>query len=305
MNLPLLIAVAVALGVIGLALVLVSALLGRGRARITDRLEPASFAGAGTREASSESWWQRLAEGGRGMEQWFQDDEGIEALLVRAGWRDARARTIFYLLQIGLPLLALLLVLAVALPRGLSLQSVLVAMIAVILGLLLPRWLLRSAARNRQIRIRGEVPLLTNLLVLLLEAGLSTRQALHSLVRDGAGVLPELGDEFRLALRQIDAGGDLNDVLASMSRVLDVPELSGVLSVLRQVERYGGEVREPLLSALAVMEERRGLELRERVNLLAGRMTVVMVLFFFPALMLCVAGPAFSSIFRALKQVST
>ncbi|MGH8562494.1 MAG: type II secretion system F family protein, partial [Nevskiales bacterium] len=79
----------------------------------------------------------------------------------------------------------------------------------------------------------------------------------------------------------------------------------GVLGVLRQVERYGGEVREPLLSALAVMEERRSLDLRERVNLLAGRMTVVMVLFFFPALMLCVAGPAFSSIFRALRQVAT
>ncbi len=304
MNLPLMVAFAVALAVIGLALVLVSVMLGRGRARITNRLEPASFAGAGTRETSN-IWWQRLAEGGRGMEQWFKDDEGIELLLVRAGWRDARARTIFYLLQIGLPLLGLLVVLAVALPRGLSLQSVLVGMMAVIMGLLLPRWLLRSAASNRQIRIRGEVPLLTNLLVMLLEAGLSTRQALHSLVRDGTGVLPELGSEFRLALRQIDAGGDLNDVLASMSRVLDVSELSGVLGVLRQVERYGGEVREPLLSALAVMEERRGLDLRERVNLLAGRMTVVMVLFFFPALMLCVAGPAFSSIFRALKQVST
>jgi tight adherence protein C len=196
-------------------------------------------------------------------------------------------------------------VLVVALPRGLGLQPVLVGLMAVIISLLLPRWLLRSAAAGRQARIRAEVPLLTNLMVLLLEAGLSTRQALHSLVRDGAGVLPELGGEFRLALRQVDAGGDLGEVLTSMGSVLDVPELSGVLGVLRQVERYGGEVREPLLSALAVMEERRSLDLRERVNLLAGRMTVVMVLFFFPALMLCVAGPAFSSIFRALRQVAT
>jgi tight adherence protein C len=299
MSLPLLIALAVALGVIALALVLAGTLLGRDRAHLAGRLGPAAH---GT-PAAGGVWWQRLAEGGRGMERWFDDDVGIDLLLVRAGWRDTRVRMLFYLLQIGLPLLAILLALAVIVPRGLDLTSVLLAVMGVIIGLLLPRWLLRGAASERQARIRSEVPLLINLLILLLEAGLSTRQALQSLVRDGAGVLPQLGGEFRLALRQIDAGGDLGDVLSSMGNVLDVPELSGVLGILRQVERYGGEVREPLQTTLAVMEERRGLDLRERVNLLAGRMTVVMVLFFFPALMLCVAGPAFSSIFRALRQV--
>ncbi|MGH8453702.1 MAG: type II secretion system F family protein, partial [Nevskiales bacterium] len=214
MSLPLLIAIAVALGVIALALVIAGTMLGRGRARVADRLTADAFA-SGNREPA-EAWWQRLVEGGRGMERWFEDEEGIELLLVRAGWREVSARTVFYLLQIGLPLLALLLVLAMALPRDLSLQSVLLGLMAVIIGLLLPRWLLRSAATGRQVRIRAEVPLLTNLMVLLLEAGLSTRQALHSLVRDGAGVLPELGGEFRLALRQIDAGGDLADVLTSM-----------------------------------------------------------------------------------------
>jgi tight adherence protein C len=303
MNLSMLLALAVALCVIAVALVLASMMQGRSRARVAGRLMPEADVGA--RQDDASAWWQRLAEGGRGMEHWFKDDVGIDLLLIRAGWRDTQARTIFSLLQIGLPLLALLLVLAVAVPRGFSLQSALVGLIAVIIGLLLPRWLLRSKATGRQRRIRSEVPLFVNLIVLLLEAGLSTRQALQSLVRDGVGVLPELGEEFRLALRQIDAGGDLGDVLASMGRVLDVPELSGVLGVLRQVERYGGEVREPLLSVLAVLEERRGLDLRERVNLLAGRMTVVMVLFFFPALMLCVAGPAFSSIFRALRQVTS
>jgi tight adherence protein C len=35
----------------------------------------------------------------------------------------------------------------------------------------------------------------------------------------------------------------------------------------------------------------------------AGRMTVVMVLFFFPALLILVAGPAVLSILRAMAQV--
>jgi tight adherence protein C len=304
MSLPLVIAIVVVLLVLAMALSLAGVLIGRDRRRVVRRLE-AETAVHSVNQDSAEAWWQRLVEGGRGMEKWFQDEEGIELLLVRAGWRDLRARTAFYLLQIGIPLLVLLLLLAIAVQKGLGLQPFLLGVMALIVSLLLPRWLVRRAAADRQLRIRSEVALFINLMVLLLEAGLSTRQALRCLVRDGAGVLPQLGEEFRLALRQIDAGGDLNEVLNSMGHVLDVPELTGALGVLRQVERYGGEVREPLLAALAVMEERRSLDLRERVNLLAGRMTVVMVLFFFPALMLCVAGPAFSSIFRALKQVTS
>ncbi len=304
MSLPILIALAVALVVVAVALVVAGVLVGRDSSRVEHRLSPEAVQ-VNTGQDSGEAWWRHLVEGGRGMERWFQDEEGVELLLVRAGWRDLRARTAFYLLQIGVPLLVAALVLAVALQQGLALQPFLLGIMAIIVSLLLPRWLVRRAAADRQTRIRAEIALFINLIVLLLEAGLSIRQALRSLVRDGAGVLPELGEEFRLALRQIDAGGDLGDVFTSMGNVLDVPELSGVLGVLRQVERYGGEVREPLLGALAVMEERRSLDLRERVNLLAGRMTVVMVLFFFPALMLCVAGPAFSSIFRALKQVTS
>lgn len=304
MSLPLLVAVAVMLGVLALALFIALAMQGRRGARqMAGRLAPAGP--LERQRENTESWWQRLAEGGRGMERWFEDDVGTDLLLVRAGWRGARASTLYYLVQAGLPLAVFLPAVLLAVQQGLGFRFALFAVMFIIVGLLLPRWLLRRAAAERQRRIRVEVPLLINLMILLLEAGLSTRQALRSLVRDGSGVLPELGREFHLALRQIEAGGELGDVLHNMGRTLDVPELSSVLGVLRQVERYGGEVREPLQTALAVIEERRSLDLRERVNLLAGRMTVVMVLFFFPALMLCVAGPAFSSIFRALRQVTS
>ncbi len=53
-----------------------------------------------------------------------------------------------------------------------------------------------------------------------------------------------------------------------------------------------------------MIEERRSLDLRERVNVMSGRMTVVMVLFFFPALLIFVAGPAFVSVLRALGEIS-
>src|SRR3546814_15696803 len=109
------------------------------------------------------------------------------------------------------------------------------------------------AARRRQ-RVQHEVPLFIHLLVLLFESGLSTRQALASIVRESGGVLPALGHEFDLALRQVEAGGELGETLKSLGDVLDVEDLTTVLGVLRQVDRYGGELREPLLER---SEERR------------------------------------------------
>lgn len=247
---------------------------------------------------------QGLARTGKNVEQWVDKEGETPRLLAQAGWRGAQRRLAFYALQAALPLAAgigaLLLWTASSLP---ALQALLASLAMGVISLLAPRWILRAAARARQARIAREVPLFVHLLVLLFEAGLSIRQAFSSLVREGRGVLPELGGEFDLVLRQIEAGGDTAAVLKDFGEAMDVPDLTGILGVLRQVDRYGGEVREPLLEVLGVLEERRGLDLREKVNLISGRMTVVMVLFFFPALLIFVAGPAVVSMFRAMSSL--
>lgn len=250
---------------------------------------------------------KNIARSGKAIEGWVDTDKESGRLLVQAGWRSHQARLMWYVFQGVVPVLSALLVLSYWI-WGAEKNKVLMLVCAVFaafaFSVLIPRWVLRSAAAARAARIKAEVPLFVHLLVLLFEAGLSIRQAMTSLVREGGGVLPELGSEFELLLRQMDAGGETSDLLKAISDTLQVEDLTNVLGVLRQVDRYGGEVREPLLEVLGVLEERRSMDLRERVNLLSGRMTVVMVLFFFPALLIFVAGPAFMSIIRALSQIS-
>ncbi len=247
-----------------------------------------------------------FARGGQRIEKLADENGETARLLLQAGWRGARSRLLFYAFRSGMLLLAGLLALLMwTLSEGIKpLMLPLYTFALFALGFLIPIWVLRSVAGTRRARMAREVPLFIHLLVLLFEAGLSTRQAFASLVREGRGVLPELGQEFEGVLRQLEAGGDIADVLKNLGSALDVPDLEGVLGVLRQVDKYGGEIREPLLEALAVLEERRGLDLREKVNLVSGRMTVVMVLFFFPALLIFVAGPAVVSILRAMADVA-
>ena len=222
---------------------------------------------------------QNLIAAGARAEAWLDPKGETAQSLIQAGWRGDERRTLFYAVRGGVFVLALVIwLLAVsALPVKASLIPV-YGFAAVALGFLLPNWGLRWAASQRRLRLAAEVPLFIHVLVLLFEAGLSTRQAIASLVREGRGVLPELGLEMEGVLRQLDAGGDIPTVLKNLADVIAVDDLNGVLGVLRQVDRYGGEVREPLLEVLAVLESRNALELREKVNLVSGRMTVVMVI---------------------------
>ncbi|WP_428309797.1 type II secretion system F family protein [Hydrocarboniphaga sp.] len=276
--------------------------------RVQRRLLPESEVANDIDIGTSNPVLQGIASRGKAIEG-VLDSEGASArLMIQAGWRSTTSRLVFYVLQGLTPLL--LLIGAGALwsvaPERLTakpLLLVLVALMALMLGLLLPSMVRSRRAKARQARLRAEVPLFIHTLVLLFESGLSTRQAFSSLVREGRGVLKELGREVEVLLRQLEAGADMADALTKLADTLDVADLSTVLLLLRQVDRYGGEVKEPLLDTLQVIEDRREMDLREKVNLISGRMTVVMVLFFFPALIIFVAGPSWISLIRALGAI--
>ena len=276
--------------------------------KLRRRIEPEAGVVEEFEDAPGERRFMRgVARGGKAIEDWVDPENEGARLLVQANWRSEQARALWYMLQAAIPLVGICAVAAFwyfGPEKNKQMLLLAFGFAAFAFSILIPRWILRGAAAGRREKIKSEVPLFIHLLILLFEAGLSTRQAFASLVREGGGVLPQLGGEFELVLRQLEAGADTGELLKNMSDVLEVDDLTSVLGVLRQVDRYGGEIKEPLLEALGLLEERRGLDLREKVNLLSGRMTVVMVTFFFPALLIFVAGPAFLSVIKALDAAS-
>lgn len=250
---------------------------------------------------------ETMARSGKAIEKMVDTEGESGRLMMQAGWRSAKARLFWYAAQAAFPIVLFVSIFAYWVLNESSTRTpvfLLSLIVGAILSFLAPRWVLRAAAARRRMRVQGEVPLFIHLLVLLFESGLSTRQALASIVRESGGVLPMLGHEFDLSLRQVEAGGELGETLKSLGEMLEVEDLTTVLGVLRQVDRYGGELREPLLETLQIIEERRGFELREKVNLMSGRMTMVMVLFFFPGLLIFIAGPAFMAIITALGSIN-
>lgn len=229
----------------------------------------------------------------------------FRTLLHRAGWSSRNARAMFYLLLYLVPAAITLGAAAwVAFgPRGFDLRGVLTVFVAFVAGFEAPRIGIRMLASSRGGRLAREAPIWARLLAMLLESGLNIEQALRSMLTDSADVLPESYKEIGWILRRLDAGASLPDALGDWQKVLGVPELADLASLLQQVSRFGGNARGPLLELANAIEQRQLATVKERINKLSVRMTVVMMMFLFPALLVVLAGPGMLALIRGLSSV--
>jgi len=247
------------------------------------------------------SWLQQRLE--RFSESEFAE---MQQLLVQAGWGKPQHR--FYYLATAwlLPLVVGLFIGLSALLQGKPIADALLHMLfAFAFWFVGMRYLLRWRARTRQAAIRREVITWLHLLRMLLDAGLSLEHALRVLVKQARGLMPNLAHELEATLKRIEAGQDRTDALMEMATPLAVPELTDTVTMLKQATRFGGNLREPLIEYTKLTEQRQVSELREQVGKLSAKMTVVMVIFLFPALMIFVAGPGFIGLSNALKGVGS
>lgn len=248
-----------------------------------------------SQQTLTNTFMEILADFYEGMPEFLRDSE-VPALLARAGWRGQTAEQVFSVIRLATPLVLLLASLILFSGKSLTL----VLFVAAAVGFLLPKIVLRWWAGKRARQIVEEIPILIHLLRTMFEAGLSLEQALIETSQTNPRVLPQLSWELAGVVRQIGAGMDAADALNEMASSLDIPELTDLMKMLRQMYRQGGNIRQSLTDYGELLEDRRRAQLQERIGKLSAKMTMVMVLFMFPALLIFVAGPGVFGLLRAM-----
>ena len=228
----------------------------------------------------------------------------LSVLMTQAGWYERDARAVIKGALFLAPFVTASIAFAIVLGSHSSgAQGLAAVFLGFGAGMLLPRYLLRYQAGRRRVRIVEEVPIMVRMISVLFEAGLSMELALRTLRDSGAGVLPQLSVEIGRLLTRIESGLDRVEALNLMARELDIQELSDAVSVLSHTAVAGGSVRQSLTRIAEVIEDRNQTALRERVGKLSAKMTVIMVVFLFPALFIFLAGPGLVAIGGALGGV--
>ncbi|SFB41489.1 MULTISPECIES: type II secretion system F family protein [unclassified Pseudomonas] len=230
-------------------------------------------------------------------------DNETQVLLNRVGWRKASQRSLFAAFQIGTPIVLLgLTLLGQQLLFAHAAPAWIAPMFAVGIGYLLPKRVLAAAAKYRQQTIAKEISTFIPLLRILFESGMAIEQSLRVVGNEAQRLLPALTHELRLILARVDSGLELGEELGKTARLLEVDEFTDTCIILQQLIQQGGGAMKSLLALKQLLDDRRLTRLQEYISKMSAKMSVVMMVFLFPALLIVLGGPAFIGIARALSH---
>ena len=244
--------------------------------------------------------WMRAVGNSKFGQRSVSMDSETQTLLNRIGWRTASQRSLFAAFQVGTPIaFAGLVFLGYELffPRSGNLLMVMLFSLA--LGYLIPKRLLAYAAKRRQQEVAIEVSTFIPLLRILFESGMAVEQALRVLSQEARHLLPVLTGELRVVLARVDSGLELNQELSKTASLLDVDEFNDTCVILQQLIQQGGGAMKSLQALKELLDDRRLTRMEEYISKMSAKMSVVMMVFLFPALMIVLAGPSFVAISRA------
>jgi tight adherence protein C len=248
------------------------------------------------------NWLRAVGDSKVGQRSVSLDNE-TQILLNRVGWRRARQRSVFAALQIGTPFLVMALVIVLQ-PLVYPQESNhwIAPFFALAIGYLLPKRLLAYAAKRRQKQIAVEISTLIPLLRILFESGMAVEQALRVLSVEARRLLPQTTQELSLILARVDSGLELGQELNKAANALAIDEFTDTCVILQQLIQQGGGAMKSLLALKQLLDDRRLTNLQEYISKMSAKMSVVMMLFLFPALLIVLAGPGFTAIARAFSS---
>jgi len=179
----------------------------------------------------------------------------------------------------------------------LKLPAVLVVLLGTAaLGYYLPAVLLDWKIRSRQAAIMRPFPDALDLLVCCVEAGLGLDAAFRRVAEEMEPAAPELSQELHLVNHEIAAGVQRAEALKGLDKRTGLSEMGSLVSVLVQADRFGTSIAKALRIHAELVRTKRMLFAEERAAQISPKLTVVMILFILPTLMVVLIGPAIINI---------
>ena len=188
-----------------------------------------------------------------------------------------------------------------ALVGTMKLEALLVLLLGTAsLGYYLPAVLLDWRIRNRQAAILRPFPDALDLLLCCVEAGLGLDAAFRRVAEEMEPAAPLLSQELHMVNHEIAAGVPRADALRQLDRRTGLSEMGSLVSVLVQADRFGTSIAQALRTHAELVRTRRMLAAEEKAAQISPKLTVVMILFILPSLMMVLVGPAILNIAKNL-----
>lgn len=126
------------------------------------------------------------------------------------------------------------------------------------------------------------------ILTLSLESGRNLEKALEITVQN---VDSELSDEFKKTLFEVKFGKSLIEALEDTKKRIPSETINNIILNITQTNIFGNSIIETMYSQIEFLREKQVLSIREQINKLPNKISIISVLFIVPIILLIVLGP--------------
>ena len=265
------------------------------RDRLRQQLK-ASLAGseARLREKPKGGIYQQLVEA-LNLKQ-VLEGEASRDMLRQAGFRAEKHLVTFLALRVIIPIVVAIITFVYASTIFADKVSpnmrVAAAIIALVVGFYIPGVGLKNLIQRRQSSIKKAWSDALDLLLICVESGMALEPSLVRVAKEIGSQSVPLAEELSLTVAELSYLQDRRKALDNLGRRTGLETVRAVVTSLIQSERYGT----PLGTALRVLAQEnrdsRMAEAEKKAAALPPKLTVPMILFFLPVIVVVILGPS-------------
>jgi len=270
-------------------------------ARRLEELQQQSM-GGGSGPGLTGDFWVFLLQSTYGLvfgRDWFRQKESE---LVRAGIRGPQAVKVYGVLSLAFT--AVLVIAAyLSLKDGDSTMFLVGLAGALVLGYLLPEQVVLWLRNRHRLSLLSALPDTTDILSIVLGAGLSLDQAIARVSEEIRFVYPELADELHWMTLEVQAGQERSVAFQHMAQRTGLMDIRSLASMIVQAERFGTGLAQALRIYADSLRMKRRLDIEAKINKVAVKMIFPIVLFILPALFVVIMAPGVLTILSSLQLI--
>ncbi|QDK35425.1 type II secretion system F family protein [Sphingomonas sp. IC081] len=232
-----------------------------------------------------------------------RDRDEVEQRLRKAGYFDPSAIEVFAWLRVGAAAMAGLASMAVCLAvTGNPFKPLFPTFALAGLTYIAAKYVLRMRAAGRERVLTAEFPFLLDLMLMMLESGVSLDQCFRAIAREEQVAVPRHARLVAMLVDDLDRGQDYQLAFDRWAARVAVSGSRELATVFRQSLFHGMELVPALREFVREFSQRRVARAREAIGAITVRMVILMLVFFMPALFIVLAGPPVAAILDTLRS---
>ncbi len=158
-------------------------------------------------------------------------------------------------------------------------------------GFYFPHAYCNSCKKKRRSSILGDLPAFIDILALSTEAGLDFMGAIQKIV-DKAPKGSVLAEELYTVLKDSKLGQTRSQALANLEQRIDIPEVTSVVSVIRDADETGASISKALKAKAEQIRFERFARAEEAGAKASQKILIPMMIFIIPAVFIVIFAPA-------------